>query len=130
MLEQRCRTDGLALGSPRYEVCWSVRLSEVIALKKKYKPYLYLYETHSVVAMGPNGRGIVDYYGADPKDVDILMGKFKKSFGSAGGFIDGTKSCTTQTFRKVAVVGVGFPATPIVEGRTYTLKSSLIMPYK
>ncbi|XP_055906830.1 serine palmitoyltransferase 2-like [Eupeodes corollae] len=96
MLEQRCRTDGLALDSPRCKVCWSVRLSEVIALKKKYKPYLHLYETNSVVAMGPNGRGTVDYYGADPKDVDILMGKFK-SFGSAGGYIAGTKSCRSYT---------------------------------
>lgn len=183
-----------------------VRLPEIIALKKKYKAYLYLDEAHSVGAMGPNGRGIVEYYGCDPKDVDILMGTFTKSFGSAGGYIAGSKKLIdfirvnshahcyassmsppiaqqiltsmktimgldgtdigrrkieqlarntryfrrrlnqmgviiyghedspvvpmlvylfskigavvrTLTFRKVAVVGVGFPATPIMEGR-------------
>ena len=41
--------------------------------------------------MGPKGRGIVDYFGLDPKDVDILMGTFTKSFGSAGGYIAGSK---------------------------------------
>lgn len=41
--------------------------------------------------MGKRGRGICDYYGVDPREVDILMGTFTKSFGSAGGYIAGTK---------------------------------------
>ncbi|KAG8448997.1 hypothetical protein GDO86_015890 [Hymenochirus boettgeri] len=68
-----------------------VRLPEVIALKKKYKAYLYLDEAHSIGAMGPNGRGVVDYFGLNPRDVDIMMGTFTKSFGSAGGYIGGSK---------------------------------------
>lgn len=68
-----------------------VRLPEVIALKKRYKAYLYLDEAHSIGAMGPNGRGVVDYFGLDPKDVDIMMGTFTKSFGAAGGYIGGKK---------------------------------------
>lgn len=66
-------------------------LPDLIALKKKYKAYLYLDEAHSIGAMGPSGRGIVDYYDCDAKDVDILMGTFTKSFGAAGGYIAGTK---------------------------------------
>ena len=42
--------------------------------------------------MGPRGRGVVDYYNMDPKDIDIMMGTFTKSFGSAGGYIAGTKT--------------------------------------
>lgn len=72
-----------------------VKLPEVIALKKKYKAYIYLDEAHSVGAMGPNGRGVVDYFGCDPNDVDIMMGTFTKSFGSSGGYIAGSKVCTT-----------------------------------
>jgi serine palmitoyltransferase len=44
-----------------------VKLPEVVALKKKYGAYLYLDEAHSVGAMGPNGRGVVDYYGLNPR---------------------------------------------------------------
>jgi serine palmitoyltransferase len=43
------------------------RLPEIVALKKKYGAYIYLDEAHSVGAMGPNGRGVVDYFGLDPK---------------------------------------------------------------
>lgn len=69
-----------------------VHLPEILELKKKYKAYLYLDEAHSIGAMGKHGRGVCDYYGIDPQQVDILMGTFTKSFGSAGGYIAGTKA--------------------------------------
>lgn len=68
-----------------------VRLPEIIAIKKKYKAYLYLDEAHSIGAVGPTGRGVVDYWGCNVRDVDILMGTFTKSFGSAGGYIAGSR---------------------------------------
>jgi serine palmitoyltransferase len=48
-------------------------------------------EAHSIGAMGPSGRGIVEYYGMSPNDVDILMGTFTKSFGSCGGYVAASK---------------------------------------
>ncbi|XP_060532546.1 serine palmitoyltransferase 2 isoform X2 [Cylas formicarius] len=71
------------------------RLPEIIALKKKYKAYLYLDEAHSIGAMGKHGKGVVDYFNCDPKDIDVLMGTFTKSFGSAGGYIAGSKELIT-----------------------------------
>lgn len=68
-----------------------VNLPKVIELKKKYKAYLYLDEAHSIGALGKHGRGVVDYFSLNPKDVDILMGTYTKSFGSAGGYIAGSK---------------------------------------
>lgn len=68
-----------------------VHLPELLAIKKKYKAYLYLDEAHSIGALGEHGRGVLDYYNCDPKEVDILMGTFTKSFGSAGGYIAGSK---------------------------------------
>lgn len=44
-------------------------------------------EAHSIGALGPHGKGVCDYYGVDPNDVDILMGTFTKSFGAVGGYI-------------------------------------------
>ena len=67
------------------------RLPEIIELKKKYRAYLYLDEAHSVGAMGPRGRGVVDYFGCNPRDVDVMMGTFTKSFGAAGGYIAGSR---------------------------------------
>lgn len=65
-----------------------VNLPELIRIKKKYKAYLYLDEAHSIGALD---KGVVFYYNCDPRDVDILMGTFTKSFGSAGGYIAGSK---------------------------------------
>ena len=62
-------------------------IPKLIELKKKYKCYLFVDEAHSIGAMGPQGRGVCSYFGADPKDIDILMGTFTKSFGAAGGYI-------------------------------------------
>ena len=52
--------------------------------------YLYLDEAHSIGAIGATGRGVTEYWGVDPSDVDIMMGTFTKSFGACGGYIAAT----------------------------------------
>lgn len=69
-----------------------INLPELIRIKKRYECYIYLDEAHSIGALGPNGRGVVDYYNCDPRDVDVLMGTFTKSFGAAGGYIAGSQA--------------------------------------
>ncbi|KAJ1568794.1 serine palmitoyltransferase component [Cladochytrium tenue] len=66
-------------------------LPAIVELKKKYGFYIYLDEAHSIGALGPNGRGVCDYFGIDPADIDILMGTFTKSFGAAGGYLAASK---------------------------------------
>uniref|UniRef100_A0A146UBA2 serine C-palmitoyltransferase n=1 Tax=Fundulus heteroclitus TaxID=8078 RepID=A0A146UBA2_FUNHE len=68
-----------------------VRLPEIIALKKKYKAYLYLDEAHSIGAVGPSGKGVTELFNVNAADVDVMMGTFTKSFGGAGGYIAGRK---------------------------------------
>jgi len=70
------------------EIC---KLKEIVDIKKKYKCYLWVDEAHSIGAIGPTGRGVTDLFGVDPRDVDILMGTFTKSFASVGGYITGKK---------------------------------------
>lgn len=105
-LEEKIR-DAICYGQPRTHSPWKkillvvegiysmegsiVNLPEVIRLKKKYGIYLYLDEAHSIGAMGRTGRGVVEYFNQDVKDVDIMMGTFTKSFGAAGGYIGGSK---------------------------------------
>lgn len=67
-----------------------VNLPVILELKQKYKFYLYVDEAHSIGALGPNGRGVCDYFGVNPHDIDILMGTFTKSFGAAGGYVGGS----------------------------------------
>ncbi|KAJ7507318.1 pyridoxal phosphate-dependent transferase [Mycena galericulata] len=69
-----------------------VDLPRVMELKKKYKFYVWVDEAHSIGALGPHGRGVADYFGMDPRTIDILMGTFTKSFGAAGGYIAGKKA--------------------------------------
>lgn len=56
--------------------------------------------------MGKSGRGVVEYWGCNPKDVDILMGTFTKSFGSSGGYIAGSKVFFSQLFYKSYMIFV------------------------
>lgn len=62
-------------------------LPGLLKLKKRYKFNLFVDEAHSIGALGPTGRGVCDYFGIDPAEVDILMGTLTKSFGANGGYI-------------------------------------------
>jgi len=66
------------------EIC---RLPEIVAVKKKYKAYLYVDEAHSIGAIGRTGRGVCEHHGVNPADIDVLMGTYTKAFGSVGGYI-------------------------------------------
>lgn len=104
---ERVLRESIAEGQPRTHRDWTkiliivegiysmegeiLRLPEIVALKKKYKAYLYVDEAHSIGALGRHARGVCDYWGVNPADVDILMGTFTKSFGSVGGYIAADK---------------------------------------
>ncbi|XP_076971274.1 serine palmitoyltransferase 3 isoform X2 [Tamandua tetradactyla] len=99
--------DAIIYGQPRVHRAWKkililvegiysmegsiVNLPQIVALKKKYKAYLYVDEAHSIGALGPTGRGVMDYFGMDPGDVDVRMGTFSKSFTATGGYLAGRK---------------------------------------
>nr|XP_039254792.1 serine palmitoyltransferase 2-like [Styela clava] len=105
-LEQKLR-NAIVSGQPRTHRPWKkiliivegvysmegsiINLPGVIKLKKKYSAYVYLDEAHSIGAIGKSGRGVTEYFGVDPTDVDIMMGTFTKSFGAAGGYIGGRR---------------------------------------
>ena len=98
-LEQVVRT-AIAEGQPGYEAYkpWKkivilveglysmegsiCRLPPIIEIKKKYGAYLWVDEAHSIGALGKSGKGVVEYWGCDPADVDVMMGTFTKSFGA------------------------------------------------
>ena len=85
-------------------------LPGLVALKKKYKFNLFVDEAHSIGALGPNGKGVCDYFGIDPSEVDILMGTFTKSFGANGGYIAGDKAIIDKL--RVTNAGSVYAETP------------------
>lgn len=67
-------------------------LPKFIEIKKHHKTFLMVDEAHSIGVLGKNGRGIGEYFGIDPADVDLWMGTLSKSFASCGGYIAGCKA--------------------------------------
>jgi serine palmitoyltransferase len=106
-LEQVLR-EALIHGQPRHHRPWKKilvmvegiysmegtvsHLKEIVAVAKKYKAYIYVDEAHSIGALGKTGRGVCEYTGVDPSEIDILMGTFTKSFSGMGGYIAASKT--------------------------------------
>ena len=67
-------------------------LPRFVDVTKRHKTFLMVDEAHSAGVLGPHGRGIGEYFGVDPQDVDLWMGTLSKSFGSCGGYIAGCRA--------------------------------------
>lgn len=109
---ERLLRDKISQGQPRTHRPWKrilvvveglysmegsmCNLPGIVALKKKYKFHVFVDEAHSIGALGPRGRGVCDYFGIDPAEVDILMGTLTKSFGANGGYVAGDKSLISK----------------------------------
>lgn len=65
-------------------------LPRFIESKKRFNALLMVDEAHSVGVLGKHGRGIGEYFGIDPHDVDLWMGTLSKSLASCGGYIAGS----------------------------------------
>lgn len=99
------------------EIC---DLKAIVAIAKKYKAYLYVDEAHSIGALGKTGRGICEYTGVNPEDIDVLMGTFTKSFAGMGGYIAGSKKLINK-LRKTSVGSMYATAlSPIVAAQILT----------
>ena len=124
-LETRLR-EAISQGQPRTHRPWKkilvvveglysmegtmCNLPGLIRLKKRYKFHLFVDEAHSVGALGPRGRGVCDYFGIDPAEVDILMGTLTKSFGANGGYVSGDKAAIDKL--RVSNAGTIYGETP------------------
>ncbi|KAG9239077.1 putative serine palmitoyltransferase 2 [Amylocarpus encephaloides] len=89
-------------------------LPGILLLKKKYKYNLFVDEAHSIGALGPRGRGVCDYFGIDPAEIDILMGTLTKSFGANGGYVCAEKHIIDKLRSTNAATLYGESPTPPV----------------
>ncbi|PSN66370.1 serine palmitoyltransferas-like protein 2 [Corynespora cassiicola Philippines] len=129
-LERRLR-EAISQGQPRTHRPWKkilvaveglysmegtmCNLPALVQLKKKYKFNLFVDEAHSVGGVGPRGRGVCDYFGIDPSEVDILMGTLTKSFGANGGYIAADKAIIDKLrTQNAAMLFAESPAPPVL----------------
>jgi serine palmitoyltransferase len=128
-LERKLR-EAISQGQPRTHRPWKkilvaveglysmegtmVDLPGIVALKHKYKFFLYVDEAHSVGALGPRGRGVCDYFGVDTADIDVLMGTLTKSFGANGGYIAANQDIIDKLRCTNAATQLGESPTPYV----------------
>jgi len=64
-------------------------LPRFIEVKQRHNALLYVDEAHSLGTMGPEGRGICDFFGVDPAEGDLWMGTISKALGAGGGYLAG-----------------------------------------
>ena len=122
---ERVLRDAISQGQPRTHRPWRkilviveglysmegtiVRLPAILELRRRYKVnYSTFYSlpafSSSYSSMKPiqselwdeEGRGVCDFWGVDPGEVDILMGTFTKSFGASGGYLAGSKQLISR----------------------------------
>lgn len=76
--------------------------------------------------MGDSGRGVIEYWGCDPRDVDVLMGTFTKSFGAAGGYIAGSRKIISHIRMTSASGFYALPMSPPIAKQIYTSMSTIM----
>ncbi len=67
-------------------------LDKFVEVKNRHRAMLYVDEAHSMGTLGDTGRGLAEIYNVNRDDVEVWMGTLSKSFGSAGGFIAGSRN--------------------------------------
>jgi len=98
-------------------------LARILAIARKHRASVMVDEAHSLGVLGPNGLGIAERCGVDPKQVDLWMGTLSKSLSSCGGYVAGSAAlidylrCSAPGF----VYSVGMPA-PVAAAALASLK--------
>jgi 8-amino-7-oxononanoate synthase len=67
-------------------------LPALIDIKDRHQAWLMIDDAHGLGVLGPNGSGVFEHFGVDPRRVDIWMGTLSKTLAACGGYIAGPDS--------------------------------------
>jgi 8-amino-7-oxononanoate synthase len=65
-------------------------LPELATLAKKYQASLLIDDAHGIGVLGPEGRGVCEYFQLTQKDVPCLITPLGKALGSMGAIVSGS----------------------------------------
>lgn len=64
-------------------------LPKLLELKWKYKVRLFVDDSLGLGVLGSGGRGVVEHFGVNMEEVDLVMGTLEAAIGSIGGYAAG-----------------------------------------
>ena len=75
-------------------------LVELVKLSKESKATLIIDDAHGIGVLGNKGKGVIEYFDLDNKQVPILVGTLGKAFGTAGAFVAGSEELIETLIQK------------------------------
>jgi 8-amino-7-oxononanoate synthase len=93
-------------------------LPNLIDIKSRHNAWLMVDEAHALGVLGKRGYGTAEYFGVDPRQVDIWMGTLSKALAGCGGYIAGCHELVEYLRLTVGafVYSVGLP--PVIAAST------------
>lgn len=75
-------------------------LDELQSLAKENNVTLMIDDAHGIGVLGKKGRGLVEFFNIDNKDLPVLVGTLGKAFGTAGAFVAGSEAVIETLIQK------------------------------
>jgi len=75
-------------------------LDSLVNLAKENNATLMIDDAHGIGVLGEKGRGIIEHFGLDNKQIPVLVGTLGKAFGTAGAFVAGSETLIETLIQK------------------------------
>ena len=75
-------------------------LDTLAKLAKEHDATLMIDDAHGIGVLGERGRGVIEHFNLDNKQVPVLVGTLGKAFGTAGAFVAGSEALIETLIQK------------------------------
>lgn len=75
-------------------------LDELVNLAKQNNAILMVDDAHGIGVLGNKGRGVIEHFNLENKQVPVLVGTLGKAFGTAGAFVAGSEALIEMLIQK------------------------------
>ena len=75
-------------------------LDKLVKLSKENSTTLMVDDAHGIGVLGNKGRGVIEHFNLDAREVPVLVGTLGKAFGTAGAFVAGSEVLIESLIQK------------------------------